>query len=280
MHRDDWESTFRNQDIILSALKNSLDSSIFLAGGTGLHRHVLRVPYRHSEDLDFFFSTLVLDKEINEVTNEIKQIMTTTLGATLINEKKEKQIRRLFYSFEDNEEIVKVEILNFTCARLKDFSYLKSDIFRTENLYNLLLYKFKALCDRPDTIKDLFDIYFIMREMDKLLVSDIIIDINIKFKEAIGIEYQKKHIISSLEHNLKWDIEIGDHIEHLNDLKLEVEYFKQELKEAFISKDFLDFSYKSRIGKKALELGVSVEDYIEYIEENKFLENEYKVLYL
>ena len=66
----------------------------------------------------------------------------------------------MFYSFKENDEIIKIELLNFTCCRLKDFSFINSDIFRTENLYNLLLYKLKALCDRPDTIKDLFDLYF------------------------------------------------------------------------------------------------------------------------
>ena len=281
MHRENWNDTFINQDKILKVLnKNINDTPIFLAGGTGLHRHILRIPYRHSEDLDFFFPTLISNQELNNITDKIKEIITTNLDVKLVNEKKETQIRRLFYQFSDNDEVIKIEILNFTCDRLNDKSYLKNDIFKTENLYNLLLYKFKALCDRPDTIKDIFDIYFIMREMDSLLISNIIIDINKKFKEAIVIEYKVDNIISALGYQLKWDIEIGDHIEHLNDLKIEVENFKIELKNAFESEEVLDFSYKSRITKKALEFELSNQDYIEVIEENKFLVSEYNILYL
>jgi hypothetical protein len=279
VHRENWDDTFTNQDRILKVLNDNIKNTpIFLAGGTGLHRHILRIPYRHSEDLDFFFPTLISNQELNNITDKIKEIITTNLDVTLVNEKKETQIRRLFYQFNDNDEVIKVEILNFTCDRLNDKSYLKSDIFKTENLYNLLLYKFKALCDRPDTIKDLFDIYFIMREMDSLLISNIIIDINKKFQKAIGIKYEVKHIIQALGYHLKWDIEIGDHIEHLNDLKIEVENFQIELKKAFELEKTLTFSYESRISKKALEFELTNQDYIDIIEENKFLVDEYNIL--
>ena len=279
MHRENWDDTFTNQDRILKVLKDNIkDTPIFLAGGTGLHRHILRIPYRHSEDLDFFFPTLLTNQELTNITDLIKSIITTNLNVKLINEKKETQIRRLFYQFDDNDEVIKVEILNFTYDRLNDKSYLKSDIFKTENLYNLLLYKFKALCDRPDTIKDLFDIYFIMREMDSLLISNIIIDINKKFQKAIGIKYEVKHIIQALGYHLKWDIEIGDHIEHINDLKIEVENFQIELKKAFEFEKTLTFSYESRIRKKALEFELTNQDYIDIIEENKFLVDEYNIL--
>jgi hypothetical protein len=279
VHRENWDDTFTNQDRILKVLNDNIKNTpIFLAGGTGLHRHILRIPYRHSEDLDFFFPTLLTNQELTNITDIIKSIITTNLDVTLVNEKKETQIRRLFYQFNDNDEVIKVEILNFTCDRLNDKSYLKSDIFKTENLYNLLLYKFKALCDRPDTIKDLFDIYFIMREMDSLLISNIIIDINKKFQKAIGIKYEVKHIIQALGYHLKWDIEIGDHIEHLNDLKIEVENFQIELKKAFELEKTLTFSYESRISKKALEFKLTNQDYIDIIEENKFLVDEYNIL--
>jgi len=70
MHRDDWSSVFTNQDRILKQLK-SLENKMFLAGGTGLQRFVLPVPYRHSEDLDFFFSTLKTNKELESIKNTI-----------------------------------------------------------------------------------------------------------------------------------------------------------------------------------------------------------------
>lgn len=197
--------------------------------------------------------------------------------AKLVNSKwiKDELSWRMFYDFEDNDETVKIEILNFTCTRLKDFTFVNEDIFRTENLYNLLLYKLKALYDRPDAIKDLFDLYFILRDLEEVNISSLIEDINEKFKDAIGIEYSKENIVSALNHRLEWDIEIGEHIKHLHGLKLEIESFQEELKKAFENDTILDFSYKTRIKEKAQEFGLDANDYINIVEDNKFIVDEW-----
>jgi len=78
-------------------------------------------------------------------------------------------------------------------------------LFKTENLYNLLLYKLKALCDRPDTIKDLFDIYFILRDLSYIEIDELIKDLNIKFENAINLRYERQDIIWALKKDLKWD---------------------------------------------------------------------------
>ena len=44
----------------------------------------------------------------------------------------------MFYSFKENDEIIKIELLNFTCCRLKDFSFKNSDIFRTVRITEYL----------------------------------------------------------------------------------------------------------------------------------------------
>ena len=276
MHRDNWDAVFENQDRILKQLK-PLENEMFLAGGTGLQRFVLPKAYRHSEDLDFFFTSLKTKEEIDIIKNKILVLMSKISDVKLENIKwiKDEKAYRMFYSFKENDEIIKIELLNFTCCRLKDFSFINSDIFRTENLYNLLLYKLKALCDRPDTIKDLFDLYFILRELEKINIKTLIEDINKKFEDAIGIKYSIENIISSLNHNLDWDIEIGEHINHLHDLKLEIDLFQKELKNAFAQKDILDFSYNSKIQKKALELGLDKNDYVDVIEDNQFLVEEW-----
>lgn len=280
MHRNDWPSAFINQDRILESLKN-LENEILLAGGTGLHRHALRIPYRHSEDLDFFFPELVSKERLDEVAHKLMELMKLNTNATLESKKREKEelTWRFWYKFNDNEEIIKVELLNFTCCRLEDTGYLKEDIFRTENLYNLLLYKFKALCDRPDTIKDLFDIYFIMRELPSLSIENVFKDINTKFSCAMSNDYQPNHVISALGGNLTWDIEIGDNIKYVDGMKLEVEEFRIALRVALENNNVLDFSYKSRIMQYAKDLDLSKEDYIELIKfvvDNTFLEEEFK----
>ena len=250
MHRDDWESVFNNQDKILAQLK-PLNNRIFLAGGTGLQRFVLPTPYRHSEDLDFFLEKLCDKTELDDIKNQILELMSEFSGAKLVDTIwiKGEESWRIFYSFGDNDEIIKIEILNFTCCRLKDLTFLNNDTFRTENLYNLLLYKLKALCDRPDTIKDLFDIYFILRDLEEINISKLIEDINEKFKEAIQIEYTKENIISSLNHRLDWDIEIGEHITHLHGLKSVIDSFKKELKSSFEEDTTLNFFYKTIMKK-------------------------------
>ncbi len=276
MHRDDWDSVFKNQDKILEQLK-PLNNKMFLAGGTGLQRFVLPTAYRNSEDLDFFLEKLCDKTELDEIKDEILSLLSKLPEAKLVNSKwiKDELSWRMFYDFEDNDETVKIEILNFTCTRLKDFTFVNKDIFRTENLYNLLLYKLKALCDRPDTIKDLFDLYFILRDLKEVNISSLIEDINKKFKDAIGIEYSKENIVSALNHRLEWDIEIGEHIKHLHGLKLEIESFQEELKKAFENDTILDFSYKTMIKKKAQEFGLDANDYINIVEDNKFIVDEW-----
>lgn len=281
MHRDDWESVFQNQDLILNQLK-VLENEMFLAGGTGLQRYVLAIPYRHSEDLDFFFTELKDKSKLDRIKDEILELLGELPNVKLNTDPiwiKDEQSWRMFFRFEDNEEVIKVELLNFTCVRLRDLSFLNQNLFRTENLYNLLLYKLKALCDRPDTIKDLFDLYFILRDLDTINIEQLIVDINKKFEDAIGIKYQKEDIIRSLNHRLDWDIEIGDHIKHLHGLQLEISLFQEELKDSFETGDLLDFSYYSRIEKKAKEYGLSQDEYIEMIEDNQFVEEEWNRLY-
>jgi predicted nucleotidyltransferase component of viral defense system len=283
MHRDDWNAVYKNQDRILEALKG-LESDIFLAGGTGLHRFVLSKPYRHSEDLDFFFPTLVQ----KERANIIAQIMIKTISKIpkiRLEDKrwlKEEQAYRMWYSFEDNDEIIKVELLNFTYTRLHDITFIDKNIpFQSENLYNLLLYKLKALCDRPDTIKDIFDIYFILRDTPQISIKKVIEDLNSKFEPAIGIRYERKDIVRALRHNLKWDIEIGD-IQHLYDLKNEINEFQILFKRAIESQESLDFSYRSRIIKRANSFDLDITSYMELIdilEENHFWVSEVKSLY-
>ena len=282
MHREDWNAVYLNQDRILNSLKG-LESDIFLAGGTGLHRFVLDKPYRHSEDLDFFFPTLRDNEEVATVVNQITDRIAFIPRATIeeIRRIKEERAFRLWCSFEDNDEVVKVEFLNFTCKRFGKDDFIAQNVpFKTENLYNILLYKLKALCDRPDTIKDLFDLYFIFRELPPLSNGGIISDLNGKFKDAIGIHYEKSHIIQALEHDLKWDIEIGE-VEHLYDLQSEVNAFQGHLKEAIANEEIIDFSYQKRIKQRAKVFDLDTSSYLELVdvlEENSFWIDEVKRL--
>lgn len=275
MHRENWDEVFKNQDKILSALK-PLEDKIFLAGGTGLQRFALSQAYRNSEDLDFFFPKMCTKTKLDSIKDEILVIVSKIAKLENIKWIKDEKSWRMWFSFKQNSEMIKLEILNFTCQRVKDTAFLNKNGFKTENLYNILLYKLKALCDRPDTIKDLFDIYFILRDFPKLEISALIGDVNLKFEKAIGISYSKENIINSLNQNLVWDIELDSHIKHIYDLKLEIELFQTSLKKSFEEDEFLDLTYKSRIEQKAKPFGITADEYIEVLEENEFLASEWK----
>ena len=79
----------------------------------------------------------------------------------------------------------------------------------------------------------------------------------------------------SLNHRLEWDIEIGHHIKHLHDLKAEIHIFQDELKESFEKSKCLDFSYRTKLTKRAQDSGLEIEDYVELIEDNQFLVDEW-----
>jgi len=283
MHRDNWGAVYANQDKILEAFKG-LETDMFLAGGTGLHRFVLPRPYRHSEDLDFFFPTMRSRSEAERTADQIIRIITAIPGATLEDKRwfKEEQAFRMWCRFDDNNETIKIELLNFTSDRLRNTTYITDGIpFRIENLYNLLLYKLKALCDRPDTIKDLFDLYFITRSLSPVPMETVIEDLNKKFEPSIGIRYERGDIAKALRHRLQWDIEIGD-IEHLHDLQGEISTFQSSLHEVIQHKSVLDFSYQSRIEKRAEKFDLDVTSYVEIVdvlEENSFWANEIKNIF-
>ena len=272
MHREDWLTVYINQDRILHGLK-SLENEIFLAGGTGLQRFILPRAYRHSEDLDFFFPAYVEKSRALATGEKIVELIGKIPGTSIEQSRwiKDEGAYRLWCLFDDNEEVVKVELLNFTCARLKDTAFVPEP-FKTENPYNLMLYKLKALCDRPDTIKDLFDLYFIFRQLPPLKSKEVIANLNAKFEEAIGIRYEKAHLIRALEHRLKWDIEIAD-IAHPYDLKLEIESFQKKLHDALQNDEVLDFSDATRIKQNAAKFSLDEKGYLELIEvldENAF----------
>ena len=85
-----------------------------------MQRFVLPRAYRHSEDLDFFFpsfvqkiQTLATDEKMLELIGKIPEVSIEQSRWI-----KDEGSYRLCCRFDDNEEIVKVELLNFTCSRL------------------------------------------------------------------------------------------------------------------------------------------------------------------
>ena len=158
-----WAEVYKNQKIILKILQ-PIDE-IFLAGGTAVQCYLLPQKYRESEDLDLFVAYELSSKECAKLARIIIENLSKSKKIGNIRHKRiEDGTHRIFCSIKDSDEIIKLELLNFTADRFGELEFVTDvDFPRIENAYNLLLYKLKAFCDRTDTIKDLFDIYFLFK---------------------------------------------------------------------------------------------------------------------
>ncbi len=58
-------------------------------------------------------------------------------------------------------------------------------------------------------------------------------------------------------------------------MKLEIDLFQKELQETFGKNDTLDFNFQSKIQKKTSEYDMEPNEYIELIEENQFIAEEF-----
>ena len=195
------------------------------------------------------------------------------------HKKTEDGTHRIFCGVEGSSEIVKVELLNFTTDRFGELEFvLHEDFPRIENAYNLLLYKLKALCDRTDTIKDLFDIYFLFKILEPINLKQMLLDLEFKFLETTGYVYNTETLINALNITRRWDIVlIGNEKSHYAMKEAIVSFQNDFANTLLLAPKELDFSYEHYVKKKMEENDCdSVADYLSFFEENAFLEEEIK----
>jgi len=275
--RNDWGKVYENQKKILSVFSDIED--IFLGGGTAVQCYTLSKPYRESEDLDFFADHEMGTKE----SAIVKRLMVDRLrkvGITILNDVfTEQKTHRISCEFEDNDEVIKIELLDFTAERYGDLNFIvHPDFPRIENNYNLLLYKLKALCDRTDTIKDLFDIYFIFKDLGEINQRDMLMDLKLKFEETTGYVYSEKELLVALDvEQRNWDI-VPTAItkKYWHSIQTAVDGFRKEFQKTLLNPDLetMDFTYKTYLKKEAEEAGVTQEDFLDVFETNPFIEME------
>ncbi len=271
-----WEEVYTNQKMILQTLQ-SVDE-IFLAGGTAVQCYLLSQKYRESEDLDFFVAYEMSSKESARLAR--------TIISNLGKNKKLKDIRhkrtedgthRIFCAVEESDEIVKVELLNFTADRFGELEFVTHDDFpRIENAYNLLLYKLKALCDRTDTIKDIFDIYFLFKILKPINLKQMLLDLEFKFLETTGYLYGVENLVNALNITRRWDIVLTTETEKQYALKEAIVVFQNDFANTLLlAPKLLDFSYETYIKEKIEENRCeNIEDYLSFYEENTFVEEQ------
>ena len=271
-----WDEVYANQKVILQTLQ-SVDE-MFLAGGTAVQCYLLSIKYRESEDLDFFVAYEMSSKESAKLAR--------TIISTLVKNKKLQNIRhkrtedgthRICCSAEGNHEIVKIELLNFTADRFGELEFVvHKDFPRIENPYNLLLYKLKALCDRTDTIKDLFDIYFLFKILKPINLKQMLLDLEFKFLETTGHLYGVENLMNALNITRRWDIVLTTEIEKQYAMREAIVAFQNDFANTLLlAPELLDFSYERYLRYKMEENTCkSVEDYLSFYEENSFIEEE------
>ncbi len=272
-----WVEVYAGQKIILHSLMDIED--IFLAGGTAVQCYLLSKKRRESEDLDFFIDHELSPKESAGLARKmINQLQKDEQIVDIRHIYTEDGTHRLFCTLVDMDEMIKVELLNFTADRFGDTAYVKHEDFpRIENHYNLLLYKLKAFCDRKDTIKDIFDIYFLFKELKPLQIKKLFLDLELKFLETTGYVYSVQHVVNALQIPRKWDIVLtGDENMHLA-MKKEIENFQYNFASVLLDADIeiLDFSYGKYLNDKVLKFDCeNAENYLSFYEENAFVEKE------
>jgi len=273
-----WDEVYANQKIVLQTLQEI--DEIFLAGGTAVQCYLLSKKYRESEDLDFFVESEMSSKESAKLARSIiKRLGQNGQLHTVRHKHTEDGTHRIFCAVEGSREIIKIELLNFTTDRFGDLTFMEHEDFpRIENPYNLLLYKLKALCDRTDTIKDLFDIYFLFKIIEPINLKQMLLDLEFKFLETTGYVYNTETIINALNITRRWDIVLtGDDVLHYAMKEAIVAFQNDFATQLLLAPKELDFSYERYVSEKMEANGCEkLDDYLSFFEENAFLEKEIK----
>jgi hypothetical protein len=279
--RSNWDEVYKNQKVILATLKEI--DEIFLAGGTAVQCYLLSQKYRESEDLDFFVESEMSSKESAKLARTIiKRLSQNEKIYNIRHKHTEDGTHRIFCAIKGSSEIIKIELLNFTADRFGDFKFIEhNDFSRIENPYNLLLYKLKALCDRTDTIKDLFDIYFLFKVLEPINLKQMLLDLEFKFLETTGYVYNTETLINALNITRRWDIVLTVENSLKYAMKEAIVAFQNDFAtQLLLAPNELDFSYKKYL-KEKMEFNECdrVDDYLSFFEENAFLEREIKLKY-
>ena len=276
-----WKEVYQNQKIVLKTLQGI--DEIFLAGGTAVQCYLLPEKYRESEDLDFFISYEMQSKECAALSRKMVDALRSNRSLHDIRHiKTEDGTHRIFCTIENSREVIKIELLNFTAARLGDLTFLShKDFPRIENHYNLLLYKLKALCDRTDTIKDLFDLYFLFKQLEPINLKEMLLDLEFKFLETTGYVYNIENLVNALNISRRWDIVLLDESQDHYAMKEAIINFQNDFTNVLLlAPEWLDFSYAAYLKEKMKEIECdSIDNYLTVYENNIFIEKECRKIY-
>lgn len=273
--RKSWSEVYKNQTIFLDILKEIDD--IFLGGGTAIQRFISSFQARESDDLDFFLPTSDSRLAAQKVV-EIRKVLEKN-NVNIEHYVNDNGAHRFICKLQDSDERIKLELLDCTATRF-DEEFISNIYYpRIENSYELILYKLKALYDRQDTIKDLFDLYFLFREYQGKPISQkkLFMDLQMKFEVSTGYVYSESHIMKALEaKHRQWDIVLRS-FENIyeHDIVNAIEQFRDSFL-VQIKDSTLDHFYLTYEDMATLDNEVDSETFYECIEPNMFITYAYE----
>jgi len=194
-----------------------------------------------------------------------------------------KQIEKLLPVLETQFKAEKIlfwenVVKHFTADRLGDLAYIEhADFPRIENYYNLLLYKLKAFCDRTDTVKDMFDIYFLFKVLKPIEIKKLFLDLELKFLETTGYVYSVQSVVNALKIPRRWDIILTEDESMQVAMKKAIEDFQEDFASVLLDAQtsMLDFTYEKYLKDKVLAFDCdTAENYLSFYEKNAFVEQE------
>lgn len=273
--RKSWDEVYKNQASLLGMLKDIDD--IFLGGGTAIQRFISSFQVRESDDLDFFLPTSD-QKLAAQKALEIRKTLVKN-SVQIENYINADGVHRFICKLQDSDERIKLELLDCTTARFHEEFISNIYYPRIENSYELILYKLKALYDRQDTVKDLFDLYFLFREYQGNMISqrELFMDLQMKFEASTGYVYSESDIIHALEAKYRqWDIVLRSFD---NIYESEIVEAIEQFRDSFliqIKDSTLEYFYLTYEDMAKQENEVDIETFYECIEPNRFITYAYR----
>lgn len=147
----------QDQFLELLGKQKSLTSSFYLSGGTALTEFY--IPYRLSEDLDFFSEEEIA---IDKVTAFIKSCKAS-LGYKNYSVNTSFNRNLFFLEFSGNEKILKVEFTYYPFPRIeKSKNYLGVPV---DSVYDIAVNKLFTIYQQPRS-RDFMDLYMILTKYD------------------------------------------------------------------------------------------------------------------
>lgn len=172
----DIKLTNLQRDVLSFFGRSSFGRNFYWTGGTALSCRYLH--HRDSIDLDFFSGDLFADDEYLIFINDLKK--TLKLDKIILT----KQYNRHLYLVSRHDENVKLELVFFPFPAIEKRKTMPKFSLAIDSLSDIMVNKALSAYQRNE-VKDIFDLYFYLKQKPKYDLSQLIPLVEKKFGMAI-----------------------------------------------------------------------------------------------